>query len=87
VEIEGVRLHLNGGNLTDFIQAEVERLRDHPEGRWHRGQIFRYLIGSGARAAGTTPTRPIALPTCYSAPPAGRTCAIDYADWSEAGTP
>jgi hypothetical protein len=52
VETEGVRLHLNSHWLTDFIDAEVERQRDHPDGRWHRGQMFRYLIGSQARAAG-----------------------------------
>jgi hypothetical protein len=52
VETEGVRLHLNSDRLTSFIYAESERQRDHPDGRWHRGQMFRYLIGSQARAAG-----------------------------------
>lgn len=52
VQTEGVRLHLNSNYLTDFIQAEVKRQCDHPDGRWHRGQMFRYLIGSQARAAG-----------------------------------
>ena len=52
VETEGVRLHLNSDRLTSFIDAEIERHRDHPDGRWHRGQMFRYLIGSQARAAG-----------------------------------
>lgn len=52
VETEGVRLHLNSDRLTSFIAEEIERQRDHPDGRWHRGQMFRYLIGSQARAAG-----------------------------------
>lgn len=52
VQTEGVRLRLNSAYLTDFIQAEVKRQQDHPDGRWHRGQMFRYLIGSQARAAG-----------------------------------
>ncbi len=52
VETEGVRLHLNSDRLTSFINGEIERQRDHPDGRWHRGQMFRYLIGSQARAAG-----------------------------------
>jgi hypothetical protein len=52
VETEGVRLHLDSARLTDFLNAEIERQRDHPDGRWHRGQMFRYLIGSQARVAG-----------------------------------
>ena len=52
VETEGVRLYLNSDRLTDFINKEVERQSDHPDGRWHRGQMFRYLIGNRARAAG-----------------------------------
>ncbi len=51
-ETEGVRLHLNSNRLTRFIAAEIERQRDHLDGRWHRAQMFRYLIGSQARAAG-----------------------------------
>jgi hypothetical protein len=52
VETEGVRLHLDSARLTDFINAEIERQRDHPDRRWQRGQMFRYLIGSQARVAG-----------------------------------
>ena len=52
VETEGVRLHLNSDRLTEFVNSEIERIRDHPDGRWHRGQMFRYLIGSQSRAAG-----------------------------------
>ena len=52
VETEGVRLHLNSERLSSFIAGEIKRQRDHPDGRWHRGQMFRYLIGSQARAAG-----------------------------------
>jgi hypothetical protein len=52
VETEGIRLHLDSRRLTDFVQAEVGRLRDHPDGRWHRAQMLRYLVGSRARAAG-----------------------------------
>ena len=52
VQTEGVRLYLNSDYLTNFIHAEVERQREHPDGRWLRGQMFRYLIGSQARAAG-----------------------------------
>ncbi len=47
-----MRLHLNSDRLTSFINGEIERQRDHPDGRWHQGQMFRYLIGSQARAAG-----------------------------------
>jgi hypothetical protein len=52
VETEGVRLHLDSARLTNFINSKIERQRDHPDGRWHRGQMFRYLIGSQARVAG-----------------------------------
>ena len=52
VETEGIRLRLNSGRLTEFLRSEMDRLRDHPDGRWHRGQMFRYLIGSQARATG-----------------------------------
>lgn len=52
VETEGVRLHLNGSYLTDFINAEVERLRDTADGRWYKGQMLRFLIGSRARGGG-----------------------------------
>jgi len=52
VETEGVRLHLDSARLTDFINSEIERQRDHLDGRWNRGQMFRYLIGSRARLVG-----------------------------------
>jgi hypothetical protein len=52
VETEGVRLYLNSDRLTDFLNSEIERQRYDPDGRWHRGQMFRYLVGSRARAVG-----------------------------------
>jgi len=52
VETEGVRLHLDSERIRRFVRDEVARLTGSPDGRWHRGQFLRYLIGSGARAAG-----------------------------------
>lgn len=52
VETEGVRLHLDGQYLTDFTRAEIERMKDTAQERWHKGQMLRFIIGSQARAAG-----------------------------------
>ena len=52
VETEGLRLHLDSERITTFVREEAARMREGPDGRWHRGQFLRFLIGSGARAVG-----------------------------------
>jgi hypothetical protein len=53
VQTEGVRIHLNTARIDAFLEAEVQRLgEDEQTKRWHAGQMLRYLVESGAQAAG-----------------------------------
>ncbi|MGU3450864.1 AAA domain-containing protein [Methylobacterium fujisawaense] len=51
VETEGVRLHLDRERLDAFVGQEADRLRDTPEGRWHRAQLLRHQVASRAQSA------------------------------------
>ncbi len=52
VETEGIRLHLDSERVGKFVRDEAARLAESSDGRWHRGQFLRYLIGSRSRSAG-----------------------------------
>jgi hypothetical protein len=53
VQTEGIRFRLNSKRLDDLIMQESARLeQDEPLCRWHAGQMLRFLVESGAQAAG-----------------------------------
>lgn len=53
VQTEGVRLRLNHARLDQVVDVESARLQeDEPGRRWHAGQMLRFLVESGAQAAG-----------------------------------
>lgn len=53
VQTEGVRIQLNTARIDAFLEAEIRRLdEDEQTKRWHAGQMLRFLVESGAQAAG-----------------------------------
>jgi hypothetical protein len=53
VATEGVQLRLNSTVLDQFVDTEIERLGvDNEDGRWHRGQLLRYMLESRCTRAG-----------------------------------
>ncbi|KIG17587.1 DNA helicase [Enhygromyxa salina] len=52
VSTEGVRLRLDQDTLDRFVEHEFDRIEGTRDGRWLRGQYFRFLVLSGAPQAG-----------------------------------
>jgi hypothetical protein len=52
---EGIRISIDRGLLDAFLDAEIAEFRsDDARGRWHNGQLLRYLVMTRAGGAGLT---------------------------------
>ncbi len=53
VDTEGIQLRVDSDSLDSFISDEQSHLdAHHPEARWLRGQLLRYLIAAGSHRIG-----------------------------------
>ncbi len=90
VQTEGVRFALDPRTLSTFVAEEVSRLEHDPAQReWRLGQMLRFLLESGAQAAGisTFEARRISelLVTTHAEPDLRQRLARLAAFWSSTG--